>query len=220
MQQAGFVRYGSAQAHESGHLIIPGKLISSTGSPSIWNGINASCGCLSHAELGEIDQRVRCVVHYAFPDGLSANKAALAALAQLLPDLLLWEGHCGAHLLHLIWRVAAKPVGFDDPLYCMSRLMAGTGNAAKIGKAWEDEARECTVHRGVAPPPDHGCNEMVLQHTVFRVCHTQSYLKRPGTTRHDIEELAGLRESCEQDADTLRRAYNSPWWLPVPSHWC
>ena len=219
MQQSGFVRFGSND-EASGHLIIPGKLVSSTASPAIWNAVNTSCGCLALDELREICKLVRCVLQYSFPDGAPSNKVCLAALAQALPDLLPWDGHCGAHLLHLIWRVATKPLGFDNPLYCMSRLMAGTGNAAKIGKAWETEAKQCPVRRGTPPPPDHGFNEMVLQHTVFRACKTQSYLKRPGTDRHDAETLARLRERCEADANILRKGFNAPWYLPDPVHWC
>ena len=91
MQQSGFVRFGSND-ESSGHMIILGKLVSSTASPPIWNAVNTACASLTLDELSEITKRVRCVLQYAFPDGLPANKVCLAALAQALPDLLPWDG--------------------------------------------------------------------------------------------------------------------------------
>ena len=76
------------------------------------------------------------VVAYFFPDAVPSNKLCMAMYFHLIEKLAGWDAHCAAHNLHLVWRDGASECDFENPLYCLLKLLthAGTGTNVQQGQ--------------------------------------------------------------------------------------
>ena len=151
---------------------------------------------------------------------MPGNKLCMAVYFHLIEKLAGWDAHCAAHNLHLVWKDGASECDFDNPLYCLSKLLTHAGTGTKVQQGMIAAAETFQILVGVPPPPDHGFNDTIAKYTFLRPLLTGSYLKRPGTARHCVEEIERMRTDLQGHVDIVHDAFNAPWHLDAGAHYC
>ena len=219
MQQAAHVRWANGR-DGADEIVVPPCLIPTTTAKAIFSAVMQTIPAFDIGPMNKMCEEFRCVVAYMFPDAVPGNKLCMAVYMHEVDKLAAWEAHCAAHNLHLVWRDAASAWDFDNPLYCTSKVLAHAGTSAKVQQGLIRVAAKFKIVVGVPPPPDLGFNSLVVKYTLLRPLISGSYLKRPGTARHDAEEVESLRVSLQKTADETSSVLNAPWFDNVGAHYC
>ena len=217
MQQMGFLRWGS-QLNACTEVVIPAKIITSTGTISIMNGVFQSLPAWHPEKLKELASKVRVLVLRFFPDGHPSNRLVMAHIYNLVKQAVPLESHCVSHLLQLVWETGAQDI-MVSALYGFTQLSAKSNNNGKVALSIGKLADRCPIIAGFAPPPDHGYNACVLRHTVRRELHVNSFFTDVGAVRHDAVKRAQQVEDLDQLERSITSGLNAPWFLELV-HYC
>ena len=216
-QQMAHLRWGRDEASGQ-EVFIPGKVIASSDADSIWNGLAASMPCFDVDRLRLIASKARVLAVHAFPDAHPSNRVVMQHLLEQVPNAVLLQGHCIAHMTQLIWDTGSQKQ-LSNPLYQLVQLCAHSGTTGKVIKAMESTAVDTDVVVGVAPP-DTAFNDCVLEYTLRRPLLVGSFFTDPGADRHKPEAYAEMVEGISGSCRDLQDGLTGLWCLPQCTHNC
>ena len=219
IQQMAHVRWGRDPEAACEVVVAPKLLVSNT-SDSIWAALSTAIPALSPSQLHELSRRVRILVLYQYPDGFPANRVVMAHLAEVVQRACVFNSHCAAHLLQLVWDTGAQKT-LASPLYQLIQLLGNSTTSAKVGGAMEHLALEADTTIGVSlSEGDRKFNQMILDNTVRRPLLVQSFFTEPGGSRHDADSHQRMREQLEETCSGIQDGLSAPWHLPRVCHNC
>ena len=216
-QQMAHLRWGRDEASAQ-EVFIPGKLIASSDADSIWNGMASSMPGFSVDRLRLIASKARVLAVHAFPDAHPSNRVVIQELIESIPNAVILQGHCIAHMAQLVWDTGSRKQ-MSNPLYQLVQLVAHSGTSGKVIKAMESTTADTDVLVGLAPS-DTAFNDCVLEYTLRRPLQIGSFFTDPGAERHKPESYAEMVKDISQSCHDLQDGLTGNWSLPQCTHNC
>ena len=217
MQSMAYLRWGRNRL-DACEVIIPAKIIGSSDSDSIWNGLCAALSVLDPAHLRAAASLARLLVVHQFPDKHPSNRVVMQYMAEQIPQACFLEGQCVAHMLQLVWDAGSRKL-LANPLYQCVQLLAHAATKQKVQRAWESLSVETDVVVGIEAQY-LGFNDFVLDYTYRRPLKTQSFFTQPGGDRHDADKYARTCAEVEEKCRVVKEGLTSSWLKPRCSHNC
>ena len=217
MQSMAYLRWGRNRV-DACEVIIPAKIIGSSDSDSIWNGLCAALSALDPAHLRAVASLARLLVVHQFPDKHPSNRVIMQYMAEQVPRAYFLEGQCVAHMLQLVWDAGSRKL-LANPLYQCVQLLAHAATKQKVLRAFESLSLETDVVVGIEAQ-DLGFNDFVLDYTYRRPLKCQSFFTQPGGDRHDADSYARECAEIEEQCRVVKEGLSSSWLKPRCSHNC
>ena len=197
---------------------MPPKIISSTDSDAIWNGVASHMRCLDVEGLRAICLQVRALVVHQFPDAHPSNRVVLQQMIEEVPLACFMQAHCMSHMMQLVWDSAAKKI-LANPLYQLVQLLNNSSTNAKVLASFEALAAEADVLVGVEAV-NVAYRECVLDFTVRRPLKVQSFFVDPGAARYRPQVWNAMQAGVGQSCSDPRAGLSGTWLELVCTHNC